>query len=60
MAAEFTEKYPNSKMLKEAQGFKKDSERGIIEAKKVIASQQTQTKQNKEDKPEELNNDRNE
>lgn len=63
MAVEFTEKYPNSKMLKEAQGFKKDSERGIIEAKKVIASQQTQIKEIKEikeDKPEEVKNDTNE
>ena len=36
-ADQFTEKYPSSKLLKDAAAYKKDSERGIVEAKKVLA-----------------------
>ncbi|HEY2581101.1 MAG TPA: outer membrane protein assembly factor BamD [Mucilaginibacter sp.] len=36
-AQQFIEKYPASKYLKEVQQFKKDSENGIIETKKVLA-----------------------
>ncbi|RYU90624.1 outer membrane protein assembly factor BamD [Mucilaginibacter terrigena] len=36
-ADEFTEKYPSSKFLKEAADYKKDSQEGIIKAKKFMA-----------------------
>lgn len=38
----FAEKYPTSKYIKEAAEIRKDSERGIAEAKKVIAAQQAE------------------
>lgn len=60
MATEFTEKYPSSKFSKEAQEFKKDSGRSIVEVKKVIAAQQPKEDKSNEDKPEEVNNDTNE
>ncbi len=33
----FTDAYPESKYLKEAEGYKKDSEKGIEQAKKIVA-----------------------
>jgi outer membrane protein assembly factor BamD len=38
---QFTEKYPTSKYLKEADGLKKDSERGILESKRILAEAET-------------------
>ncbi len=60
MFAEFAEKYPSSKYLKEAQGIKKDSERGIVDVKKILATQQPKPEKNTEDKKEEIKNDTNE
>lgn len=52
MANEFIEKYPQSQYLKAAQQYKKDSERGIEEAKKTLAAAQAsqRSKEVKEDK----------
>ncbi|GGH18996.1 outer membrane protein assembly factor BamD [Mucilaginibacter phyllosphaerae] len=36
-ADQFTEKYPNSKFLKDAADYKKESQQGILRAKRVIA-----------------------
>ncbi|WP_121248889.1 outer membrane protein assembly factor BamD [Mucilaginibacter phyllosphaerae] len=36
-ADQFTEKYPNSKFLKEAADYKKDSQQGIVRAKRLLA-----------------------
>lgn len=60
MFTDFSEKYPTSKYLKEAQGIKKDSERGIIEVRKILATQQPKPEKNKEVKQEEIKNDTNE
>lgn len=60
MFTEFSEKYPSSKYLKEAQGIKKDSERGIVDVKKVLATQQPKPEKNNEDNKEEIKNDTNE
>jgi outer membrane protein assembly factor BamD len=38
---EFVKHYPESKYLKEAQEYKVASERGIVEARKILASQQS-------------------
>jgi outer membrane protein assembly factor BamD len=59
MYNEFAEKYPSSKYLKEAQGLKKDSERGIVEVKKILATQQPKP-ENKEEKKDEIKNNTNE
>jgi len=63
MFNEFAEKYPSSKYLKEAQGIKKDAEKGIVEVKKLLATQQPKQEkstEDKEDKQEELKNSTNE
>lgn len=60
MFTEFSEKYPGSKYLKEAQGIKKDAERGIVEVRKILATQQPKPEKNKEVKQEEIKNDTNE
>jgi outer membrane protein assembly factor BamD len=60
MFTEFSEKYPTSKYLKDAQGIKKDSERGIVEVRKVLATQQPKPEKNKEVKQEEIKIDTNE
>jgi outer membrane protein assembly factor BamD len=60
MFTDFSEKYPASKYLKEAQGIKKDAERGIVEVKKLIASQQPKQEKTTEEKSEEIKNDTNE
>ena len=36
-ADQFTEKYPNSKFLKDAANYKKDSQQGIVRAKRILA-----------------------
>lgn len=36
-ANQFTDKYPQSKYLKDANNYKKDSEEGIVSAKKILA-----------------------
>ncbi|NEU07052.1 outer membrane protein assembly factor BamD [Flavihumibacter sp. R14] len=59
MFTEFAEKYPSSKYLKQAQGIKKDADRGIVEVKKLLATQQPKQEKN-EDKQEELTNSTNE
>ena len=60
MYSEFAEKYPSSKFLKEAQGIKKDAERGIADVKKLLATQQPKQEKSKEEKQEELKNSTNE
>jgi outer membrane protein assembly factor BamD len=60
MFTEFSEKYPTSKYLKEAQGIKKDSERAIVEVRKVLATQQPKPEKNNEVKQEEIKIDTNE
>ena len=46
MADEFTEDYPSSKYLKDVADLKKQAEQGIVTAKKVLALQQPQEKNN--------------
>ena len=64
MYTEFTEKYSSSKYSKEAQQYKKDSEKGITEVKKFLAVEapKVKKKENKEeeDKLEELKTNINE
>lgn len=60
MFTEFSEKYPSSKYLKQALAIRKDSEKGIIEVKKLLATQQPKQENKKEDKQEEIKNDTNE
>ena len=60
MFTEFTEKYPSSKYLKQAQALKKDSERNIVAVQKIIAAQQPKQEKDKEEKKEEIKNDTNE
>jgi outer membrane protein assembly factor BamD len=43
-AQQFIEKYPSSKYLKEVQQYKKDSENGIIQTKKILAEALTNEK----------------
>jgi outer membrane protein assembly factor BamD len=43
-ADQFSEKYPNSKYVKEAADYKKDSQQGIERAKRVIAAAETDMK----------------
>lgn len=52
MADEFIEKYPQSKNVKNAQQYKKDSATGIEEARKILAAAQAsqKSKEVKEDK----------
>lgn len=56
---EFSEKYPSSKYLKDAQVLKKDSEKAIVEVRKLLATGQPKEK-NQEDKVEETKNNPNE
>lgn len=49
--ADFVNKYPSSKYLKEAEQLKKDSEEGIIDVQKVLAQEEIKEK-SKEDKKE--------
>ena len=56
---EFVESHPDSKLKKEADGLKSDSEKGIVEAKRILADlavQQEKYKelQNKATKPDSL------
>lgn len=60
MFTEFSEKYPGSKYAKDALAIKKDAEKGIVEVKKLLATQQPQLEKKKQDKPEEIKNDTNE
>jgi len=60
MFTEFAEKYPSSKYLKEAQGIKKDAEKGIADVKKLLATQQPKQEKSNEEKQEELKNSTNE
>ncbi len=46
MVDEFTEDYPSSKYLKDVGDLKKQAEQGIVTAKKVLALQQPQEKNN--------------
>lgn len=57
---EFAEQYPSSKYLKEAEQLKKDSEKGIVEVKKLLATEQAPKSKTKENKPEEIKNNANE
>jgi outer membrane protein assembly factor BamD len=57
---EFSEKYPKSKYLNEAQMLKKDSEKAIIDINKLLATQQPKKEENKEDKQEEVKKNTNE
>ena len=57
---EFSEQYPTSKYLKEAQGLKKDSEKAIVEVNKLLATQQPKSEKTEEDKQEETKNNTNE
>ncbi len=59
MAAEFTEKYPASKYLKDAEQLKKDSEKAIMEVEKLLATETTKEK-TKADKQDETKNNINE
>jgi len=47
MYNEFVQNYPSSKYLKEAEGLKKDSEKAIIEVRKLIALSEAEVKAEK-------------
>ena len=53
MYNEFAEKYPSSKYLKEAEQLKKESEKGLVQVKKLLATEAPKEK-NKENKQEEI------
>ncbi|MEO8795480.1 MAG: outer membrane protein assembly factor BamD [Daejeonella sp.] len=56
MANEFTETYPSSKYLKDAAELKKDSEKAIVDVKKLLATEQPKEKKQEEQAEETKNN----
>jgi outer membrane protein assembly factor BamD len=56
---EFAENYPSSKYMKDAQALRKDSEKAIVEVRKLLATGQPKEK-SQEDKVEETKNNPNE
>ncbi len=56
MANEFVETYPASKYLKDAAELKKDSEKAIVEVKKLLATEQPKEKKQEEQAEETKNN----
>ncbi|HYK76169.1 MAG TPA: outer membrane protein assembly factor BamD [Daejeonella sp.] len=57
---EFAEEYPISKYLKDAQQYKKDAEKGIVEVQKLLATEQPVTNKKKQEEQEEPKNNTNE